>query len=64
MRQFECALAALAPTGGVFRSGLRVCIGNRHVKEDVFVVLSHIGSIRGGAAHEDVYIARQVMMGG
>jgi toxoflavin biosynthesis protein ToxC len=34
----------------------RVCIGNRHVKEDVFVVVRHAGSIRGVAAHEDGYI--------
>jgi toxoflavin biosynthesis protein ToxC len=32
-------------------------IGNRIIKEDVFVVLRHVGSIRGVAAHEDRYIA-------
>jgi WD40 repeat protein len=33
-------------------------IGDRHVtKEDVFVELRHVGSIRGVAAHEDGYIA-------
>lgn len=34
----------------------RVCIGNRQVKGDVFVVLRHVGLISGAAAHEDGYI--------
>jgi toxoflavin biosynthesis protein ToxC len=59
--QFECAVAGLGANEGVSRRRAqivnRVCVGNRRFKEDAFLMLRHVGSIRGVTAHGDRYIA-------